>query len=51
VLSIKWSRIIGEEETCRVTSKDKRRRDSLMKRFIKSKRPLNPTHISPKKEK
>jgi hypothetical protein len=31
--------------------KIKRRRDSLKERFIKNKRPLNPTHISPKKEK
>ncbi len=30
---------------------DKRRRDNLRERFIKNKRPLNPTHISSKKEK
>ncbi len=28
-----------------------RRKESLRERFIKNKRPLNPTHISPKKEK
>jgi hypothetical protein len=28
-----------------------RRKESLKERFIKNKRPLNPTHISPKKEK
>ncbi len=31
--------------------KDKRRRDNLRERFNKNKRPLNPTHVSPKKEK
>jgi hypothetical protein len=30
---------------------DKRRRDSPRERFIKNTRPLNPTHISPKKDK
>jgi hypothetical protein len=30
---------------------DKRRRYSLRERFIKNKRPLNPTHIFPKQEK
>jgi hypothetical protein len=30
---------------------DKRRRNNLMERFIKNKRPLNPTHSSFKKEK
>jgi hypothetical protein len=30
---------------------DKRRRDNMRERFIKNKRLLNPTHISPKKEK
>ncbi len=29
----------------------KRRKESLRERFKKNKRPLNPTHISPKKEK
>jgi hypothetical protein len=30
---------------------DRRRKESLKESFIKNKRPLNPTHISPKKEK
>jgi hypothetical protein len=30
---------------------EKRRRDSLKERFIKNKRPMNPTHIFLKKEK
>jgi len=30
---------------------DKRRRDNLRERFIKNKRPLNPTHIFAKNEK
>jgi hypothetical protein len=29
----------------------KRRKDCLRERFIKNKRPINPMHISPKKEK
>jgi hypothetical protein len=52
VFSIKRKIIIGKEETSRATSRgQKKKRDNLRERFIKNKRPLKPTHISPKKEK
>jgi hypothetical protein len=49
VVSIRRGKIIERKKER--PQEDKRRRDSLRERFIKNKRPLNPTHISPKKDK
>jgi hypothetical protein len=43
----KWFPLEGIEQP----QEDMRRKDTLRERFIKNKRPLNPTCISPKKEK
>jgi hypothetical protein len=56
VLFQKWFPLEGGESQkkkkhAEQPQEDKRRRDSLRERFIKNKRPLNPTHICPKKEK
>ncbi len=56
VLFQKWFALEGaksqeKKKHAEQPQEDKRRRDSLKERFIKNKRPLNPTHISPKKEK
>ncbi len=56
VLFQKWFPLKGakSQENKKPTEhlqEEKRRRNSLRERFIKNKRLLNPTHISPKKEK
>jgi hypothetical protein len=51
VVSIRRSKIIGEEETNKAPSRGKKKKDILKERFIKNKRPMNPTHIFLKKEK
>ncbi len=55
VLFQKWFPLEGAEseekkKQAKQPHENKRRRDSLRERFIKNKRPLNPTHICPKKE-
>jgi hypothetical protein len=51
----KWFPLVGvkpQEKKKQVEPhEDMRRKESLRERFIMNKRPLNPTHISPKKEK
>ncbi len=56
VLFQKWFPLNGtksqeNKKQAKQPQEDKRRRNSLRERFIKNKRPLNPTHISPKKKK
>ncbi len=56
VLFQKWCSLEGaksqeKKKQVEQLQKDKRRRDSMREMFIKNKRPLNPTHISPKNEK
>ncbi len=51
VVSIKRSRAIGEKKKIEQPQEDKRKKDIMRERFIKNKRPLNPTYISSKKEK
>jgi hypothetical protein len=50
VVSIR-SRITGEEKIGIIASRRQKKKNSLRERFIKNKRPLNPTHIFPNKEK
>jgi hypothetical protein len=51
VVSIRRSKITRKEKSAKHLQEEKRRRDNLRERFIKNKRPMNPTHIFPKKEK
>jgi hypothetical protein len=50
VVSIR-NKIIGEEETCRLASRGPKKKRQSKGELIKNKKPLNFTHISPKKEK
>ncbi len=56
VMFQKWFPLHGAEshekkKWAKQLQKNKRRRNSLRERFIKNKKPLNSTHIFPKKEK
>jgi hypothetical protein len=50
VVPIKRRRIIKEEKTSETTSRAQKKKRQSKERLIKNKRPLNPTHISPKKK-
>jgi hypothetical protein len=56
VLFLKWFPLEGaksqeKKKQVEQPGEDKRKRNSMSERFIKNKRPLNLTHIFPKKEK
>jgi hypothetical protein len=51
VASIGRGIITGKEETCKMASRGQKKKRQCGENFINNKRPLNPTHISLKKEK